>query len=233
MSLLSVVTAVTQRLAITVPNAVAGSQDPQIIQLMALLNEEGEELAARYQWQKLNQQATFTTVATEVQGSLSTIAPGYKFIINDTIWNRDLRRPVFGPLGPQYWQQMQAMFMQGPWNQYRIINDEIHFVPVPAAGEACFFEYTTSYWCESSGGTPQASYQADTDVALLDENILILGLIWRWKAAKGLDYTEDFNKYDKRVLNAMTQDASKPVLNMGEVKFDIYPGVWVPSGNWN
>ena len=69
MSLLTMVTQVCRRIGIVAPNAVVSSADPQIIQLLALANEEGEELANRYPWQAMRQQATFTTVATESQGA--------------------------------------------------------------------------------------------------------------------------------------------------------------------
>lgn len=234
MTCLSIVQNVCRRmLPNTVPTAVVSSADPQVVQLLALLNEEGQTLADRTNWQALTLETSFTTVATEVQGELATIAPNCKFIINDTIWNRDLRRPVFGPLAPQIWQQQKAMFMQGPWNQFRIFGGQIKFVPVPAAGEECYFEYVTTNWAtDSTGATGKSAFTADDDVSLLDEQLLELGLIWRWREAKGLDFETQYKKYENRVYDAISRDASKPVLNGGQVAYDIYPGVYVPAGNW-
>ncbi len=233
MTCLSIVQSVCKKLAIGVPTVVVGSTDPQIIQLLELLNEEGQSQAEGTNWQALTLETSFTTVATEIQGTLATICPGLKFIINDTIWNRDLRRPVFGPLGPQLWQQQKAMFMQGPWSQYRIVGNNIKFVPVPAAGQSCYFEYVSKNWCtDSTGATTYSSFNADADVGLLDEQILAMGLIWRWKMAKGLEFDGDFQKYQGRLTNAIARDGAKPVLNMGQTAYDIYPGVYVPAGNW-
>lgn len=235
MTCLTVIQNVCKRMLPTsVPTAVATSSDPQIIQLLALLNEEGQSLAERTNWQALTNEATFTTVATEIQGTLATVAPGCKFVINDTIWNRTLRRPVFGPLAPQIWQQQKAMFMQGPWNQYRIVGGSIKFVPVPSAGESCYFEYVTKNWAtDSTGATGQPCFLADADLSLLDEQLLELGLIWRWREAKGLEFDTQYKKYEARVIDAIGRDASKPVLNMGQTEFDIYPGVYVPAGSWD
>ena len=58
MSLLSMVTQVCRRIGITAPNAVYSSADPQIIQLLALANEEGEELSSRYPWQSMRKKRT-------------------------------------------------------------------------------------------------------------------------------------------------------------------------------
>ena len=233
MSLLSTLQNVCNRVGLNAPSYVIGNTDPQVSQLLALLNEEGEDLAQRAQWQVLTKEASFTTVATETQGAMSTIAPGMKFIVNDTIWNRDLRRPVFGPLESQRWQQLKAMAMQGPFNQFRIRGDSLLMIPAPAAGQTCYFEYVTTYWVHDAvSTTDRSSYASDDDVAYLDESLLALGVAWRWKAMKGFDFTIDQEKYEQRVLNAISRDGSKDVLNMGSARWDIYPGVIVPSGSW-
>lgn len=406
MSLLTVVQSVCRRVGLPTPTTVASSTDDQILQLLELANEDGQDLVTRYEWQALNQEATFTTVVAESQGDIRNIAPGMKSIVNDTIWNRSLRRPIFGPLTPQRWQQLKAMNFVGPWNQFRIIGNDLRFVPPPGAGEGCYFEYITKNWVQtaapqpnllqyaqvldnaiwlpvtcgvatslepapdgttfyklvnsvanggiyqsvskalaalpytasafvkaaeqteiyigfgppSSGtyaiidlttgevsstatsgqytnisagavalgddvyrvfvtatsdpsavvsayvgatgasgtdgfyatmlqlepGSTMTAYEAtttaaasssdsylnDSDVALLDEQIIVLGTIWRFRQAKGLDYAEDFAKYERRVTDAMAGDGSKDVLNLGEVRWDLFPGIIVPAGNW-
>ncbi len=233
MSLLTLVQSATRRLGLNVPSAVATATDPAVLQLMELASEEGQEMAARTNWSFLTQQATFTTVAAENQGLITSIAPGMKFIINDTIWNRSLRRPVFGPLPPQQWQQMEAMAMQGPWNQWRLMGQTLKFIPAPAAGQTCAFEYVSRNWALAGDGvTGKSSFSADSDTALLDENIMVLGLIWRWRAAKGLEFGADYSKYESKVLDAIGRDGAKPILNMGDARYDILPGVVVPSGSW-
>ncbi len=235
MSLLSVVQTVCLRVGIPSPTTVATSTDAQILQLQALLNEEIQELTERYEWQALVQEVTFTTVAAEVQVSLDTVAPGLKTIINDTIWDRSLRRPVFGPLAAQRWQQLKALQFVGPWYQFRIRDGNIIFIPVPAAGDNCYFEYISRYGVKvhGSSSTTAESYVNDDDVAFLDEAIMTMGVIWRYKAAKGLDYAEDYAKYERRIMDAIAADGSKDVLNVGEVRYDLFPGIVIPAGNWS
>lgn len=234
MTCLTIVQTACQRVGLTSPNAAIGNTDAQIIQMVALLNEEGEALATRHAWQAITKETSFTTVAAEVQGAITTIAPGLDYIINDTIWNRDLRRPVYGPLTKQRWQQRKAMAFQGPFNQFRIRGDDLLFIPEPAAGQSCYFEYISRYWCvDSTGATERAAFANDADVGLLDERILTLGLIWRWKAAKGFDYTADLEKYERRVLDAIARDGSKDWINLADNRYDILPAVAVPSGSWN
>ena len=215
MTCLTLVQTACKRLALTVPTAVFMSLDPQVMQMLALANEEGQTLAEMTNWQALAKQGTFTTVATEIQGAMSTIAPGCKFIVNDTIWNLSLRFPVFGPLAAQMWAQQKAMFYQGPWNQYRVFDDQIHFVPTPPAGQNCQFEYVTQNWT-ASGFT---EFQSDTDTSLLDENIMVMGLIWRFKQAKGIDFSSYLTKYQRRVADLIARETPKPILNMNTNEF--------------
>lgn len=224
MTCLTLVQTATARLGLFTPTAVVTNPDPQVQQFLALANEEGQSLAESTNWQALRKQATFTTVAAEQQGLLSAIAPGCKFIVNDTIWNRSLRMPVFGPLSPQVWQQQAAMFYQGPWNQFRVFGDAINFIPEPPAGQQCAFEYVTRNWTASDA----ESFQSDADTSLLDEQVMVLGVIWRFKQAKGLDFTSDLTKYQRQVANLLSRETPKPILDLGG---DVFDGVGIPAGN--
>jgi hypothetical protein len=234
MTALTLIQSATRRLGINSPTTISGNQDPAILQIIELANEEGKDMASRCNWQALTQEATFTTVATETQATLATLCPTLKFIINDTIWNRTLRRPVFGPLSPQLWQQRKAMFITGPWNQFRIVGGLIKFIPIPVAGEECYFEWVTKAFCtDSSGATLKTSFTMDDDVPLLDEDTMVLGLVWRWKQYKGFDFTADFAKYESKMNDLIGRDGSKPALTMADGWGDVPPGVFVPAGNWN
>ena len=233
-TLLQMVQEATNLLVIPTPNTVTGSSDPQILQLWKIANEEGRKHSARYPWQALTNEATFTTVATESQGAITTLAgAGYRSIVNDTIWNRSLKRPVFGPLSNSNWQQLKAQVFTGPWNQYRIRGNNVIFTPVPPAGQTCAFEWISKNWAFSNSGTPQSSLLADDDQIYLDDEVFFQGLIWRWHKRKGFDYAEDFADYEKLIADAMAKDGGKPILTLNGSADDYPPGIMVPIGSWN
>ena len=232
MTCLQIIQSACKRIGIASPNFVVTSQDIQILQLLEIANEEGQEQSTRYPWQALQTEATFTTVAAQVQGALSTIAPGANYITNDTIWNRTLRRPVYGPKSQQDWQQSKAMNINGPFNSYRIISDVINFYPNPVAGQTCAFEYISQNWVTTTSST-SSTWTADTDKPKISDQLMILGIIWRWKMVKGFDYSEDFAKYERRMNDAMGRDGGKTILSLnGGAKYDIQPVIMVPSGSW-
>jgi len=234
MTILSMAQQACRRIGLASPSALLSSTDDTYVQLVALANEEGEELAERFAWKALIKEATFTTVAAASQGAMTTLAgTDFKYIINDTIWNRTTRRPVFGPLAPRDWQALQAAPVTGPYHQFRIRIGNLYFNPTPSAGDSCAFEYLSKNWCQSSGGTGQSAWAADTDTGVLDEQLMTAGLIWRWKQVKGLDYAEDYAKYERRVADTMGRDGSRGVLDMAGGITDYRPGLFVPQGNWS
>lgn len=231
---LQIVQSICKRVGVVAPTSAVGSSDLQIIQILELVNEEGKEQSTRYPWQALLNVGDYTTVATELQGEIETIAPGLDYIINDTIWNRSLRRPVFGPRTPQSWEQQKAFAINGPWSNYRIQQGGLNMYPVPEAGQDCYFEYVTKYWCtDVTGATGREDFAVDTDFPLLLDELIIKGAIWRWKMIKGFDYSEDYAKYERQLADTMSRDGGKDWLNLSNTRYDIYPGIVVPSGSWN
>jgi hypothetical protein len=231
-TMLGIIQDVCTELGINVPNAVVTSNDPQTLQMLALLNKEGRALSARPSqgWQALQVQTSFTTVANEIQTTLDAVAPGCRFIINDTIWNRSNRRPIFGPLSPQQWQMQKGWFSTGPYSQYRIQNGNIEFVPVPSAGDECYFEYVTKNWVYD-GVTMNDAYQNDSDLTYLDDDLLRLGLIYRWKQIKGLDYSENKVEYEDRVNQAIARDTPKSILGMSRMSYSL-PPLYIQNGDF-
>ena len=230
---LQIIQSVAKRVGVGSPSVVLSSSDLQIQQLLELANEEGQEAARRYPWTALQNEVSFTTLAVEDQGAVQTIAPGLNYIINDTIWNRTLRRPVFGPQAPQNWQQQKAFAINGPWSSYRVKAGHIFMYPVPVAGQSCFFECITKNWAtDTTGVTGKTEFTADDDIILFDDSIFKLGVIWRFKQVKGFEYAEDFKKYENQILDAMARDGGKDWLSLTNTKYDIFPGVIVPAGSW-
>ena len=83
--------------------------------------------------------------------------------------------------------------------------------PTPSSGDTIAYEYVTKNWCQSSGET-QSQWSADSDTALIDDELHTIGIIWRFKKSKGFDYSEDFRTYELQVAQAILRDGAKPRL---------------------
>lgn len=233
-TLLAVVQDFCKRQNLTVPATVYGSSDQGVTQMMALLEEEGNDLAQRHFWEALTRQAAHTSLAAEDQGAIATIADdGFRFLVNDTIWDRSTRLPVCGPLNQRDWQALKALLSTGPRYQFRIRGGKLLVNPTPVAGESWYFEYVSKNWISNAAGTLfYARFTADTNIILLPDDLCLQGLRWRWKKEKGFDYAEDFRTYELQVKQAMGLDGGKPRLDMNSDNRGPVPGVWVSPGTW-
>lgn len=235
MTMLSVVQQFCLRTGIPKPSAVYGSTDSQVLQAMALLEEEGNDLATRHDWQALVAEASHTTIANENQGDIVTIASnGFRHICNETIWDRTNNLPVVGPLDAKDWQAIKGMTSTGARYRYRIRGGHLLITPTPDAGYSWYFEYVSKNWILDEDGTTYKQYfDHDTDTILLPEDLVLLGLRWRWKKEKGLDYAEDFRTYEMQVKDAIGRDGSRKPLTMDSCTEHTGPAVFVPAGNWS
>ena len=233
MPLLQIIQHVCKRQNIPVPTTALGSGQDQVVQLIGLLEEECNDLASRHDWQALTFEAAHTTVAAEDQGAISTIAAnGFRYIKNNTIWDRTRRLPVYGPMSGQNWQAVKAIAVNGPNYQFRIRGGKLLSNPAPTAGNNWRFEYVShNFIIDPNGITYKQYFTNDDDALLLPENLLIMGLRWRYLREKGMDYAELFRIYEMQVKDAMGRDAGKPTLNMGEGR-DVGPSVFIPAGSW-
>jgi hypothetical protein len=108
--------------------------------------------------------------------------------------------------------------------------------PAPASDLiTCAFEYVTENWVSNAAGdTTRAEFTMDDDFPLLDSRLIELGLIWRWKEAKDLSYSEAFNKYENAVADAMTREkTSRKACLDGQGREGIEPLIIASKGNWD
>lgn len=221
MSLLSIV----QEAAIIVrqetPSAVISSSVEAVKLLKRLADVEGRELSRRHNWQALTSEHSFSTVAASAQ--TSSVPTDFGWIIPDTMFNRTTNRKVFGPLSSQEWQEIQSSLVTRVDPAFRIRGGTILITPTPSAGESIYYEYISKNWCQSSGGSPQATWAADDDTGVLDEYLIMLGVVWRFKQTSGLDYSEEFQSYERAVADAIQRDGSRRVLSSGVASRERIP----------
>jgi len=202
---------------------------------MALLEEEGNDLSKRGAWQGITFEASHTTLAAEDQGSMSTIASnGFRYIKNETIWDRTDTLAVIGPMDSREWQALKAVANNGPRYQFRIRGGKLLANPIPTAGHSWYFEYVSKNWILGADGTTYKQYfTLDTDTILLPEDLVLMGLRWRWKKEKGLDYAEDMRTYEMQVKDDLGRDGGKQTLSMDNSTRTRGPGVFIPQYSWN
>lgn len=234
MSLLTICQDAADRLGIVRPSSVVGSTDQQTLRILGYAQEEGKSLQKDYAWQVLVKEASFTATATETQSS--AIPSDFDRFMDDTFYNRTRKRPVYGPLNSHDWSFSKAVVANVLIESFRQrgSTSDILLTPTPTAGDSYYYEYVSKNWCQSSGGTAQSAWAADTDTGILDEEVMTLGVVWRFRQAQGFDYDEQFRKYQILKTELQARDGGKRMLNAG-----YYIGTrrrrapFVQDGSWN
>lgn len=215
MTLLTMVNQVQDSIGLPRSSTVISSTDQTVRSLLAIANEEGNALARRGSWNKLVKEATFATVNGTASYSLSSIASDFRHLLNDTSWNRDSRRSMGGPMSSQDWQAQQAWVAASPIQQFRIRGGSILITPTPTTAENIYFEYVSNSWCESALGVDQTAWAAESDVGILDEYLMGLGVKFRWLKSKGFPaYVEAEQMYNLEVQKALGRDSGAPTVNL-------------------
>lgn len=198
------------------PTIGVGGTNPQILQMIGLLNEELAELVPQYEWSQLQDIATFTTVAAQNQGDLVTLAgKNVDKIVNDTLWNGSTRIPLAGPTSQQDWTRMRVMDAASPLYSYRIRAGNLYLFPTPAAGVPITFEFINRRPVViAETGNRKERFTLDTDTSVFPDELLIAALRWRWKREKGFVFGEEKSRYEQMRDALKQSDATKGSLSL-------------------
>ena len=97
-----------------------------------------------------------------------------------------------------------------------MLGGKMNFWPAPSGNAV--FPYVSGEYARSNGGVAKAAFSRDDDTFELDERLLTLGLIWKWRAQKGMDYSEDMASYELALSQAMARDKGAYVIKQGRVR---------------
>ncbi len=105
---------------------------------------------------------------------------------------------------------------------------EVSVTPTPTANETIAYEYVTTDWCHAAGDAAitYSEYQADSDVAFLDERLISLGIRWRFLKSKGLDYSEDYRTYMSQRQQKQARDGGNGMITTtGDGQYLLSPNM--------
>lgn len=206
MSLLSICQDAASQLGLRQPATIVGSTDLTAQILFRFANQGGKELMRYHDWQALVTEVVVTSTASVVQTGMLP-ADYDRMIYNAEIWNRSDNLRFTGPTPQRIWQQLQTGVAGGIVGWWRIKGGQLNLFPAPSAGKLIAFEYVSKNWASSSGGTRQTLFMADTDITPLDEDLLTLEMVWRFRHSRGFaQYAEDMATCEREKEKAASRD---------------------------
>ena len=221
---LSIIQQAAGELGLPVPTAVAGTSDATAIQLLALLNREGKAQVDETDWPALVTEGTWTMVEGQ---SVYTYPSDFRRLVQQSEWDRTNKWALLGPDTPQVrqWRNESNISQAGPRKVFQLTSGGVEIWPTPtSSGAVLVYLYIKNTWATTAGGTAIASLTADTDIPILDENVLTLGTMWRFLSAKGLDATVVKGEYDRALSQAKTREIGGRRLDQSPITTEQFIG---------
>jgi hypothetical protein len=219
-------------LGLPIPQAAMGATDTNSIQLMALLNAVGADMALVYDWNQLDRIGSITTVANQY---IYPLPADYQKFIDGTMWNSQQLGFGMPVVTPQQWQLIKNSSLGSQINsQFRVMNNAMWITPTPTDSNMVLsFEYQSSSWVESANtpGTFTPFIVADLDIPVFDFWLMVKMLKVKMWVAKGLDITNLAAEASGVLTALMGGNNASQVLSLSRRLMLSNPNI--PEGNWN
>lgn len=196
------------------------------MEMVTLLNDLAAEIARTHDWRALMK--THTLVGDGTTTSFAKPDDYDRMVIASHVsdgaswfWNYAQCPDI------DTWVQIQNGYHLGiapGW--WFILDDHFQFAPAPAANARAIVPYISRHNARAQNGAPKAEFTADTDTFALDEELLTLGLKWKWRESKHLDATGEQADFEKAFGQFSARDKGARVIRERSYRFDNVPSAY-------
>ena len=223
MSVLTAIQSASVRLNQSRPGIVFSDNSQYANEMSELANEAAIAIAKAADWRKLHKLYVFSGT-----GKVEFPFPDDydRMPLKASMFSTRSRMALVRARDIDQWLQLQILPVVGYPGRWIITGGHIEVMPALMACEEVKFYYITKNIVEGD----KTVFTNDNDVFLLSERLLTLGLVWRWRALKGLDYSEDMKNYDVALSEEAGRDKGSRMIAIGEARIpsDVsfaYPGM--------
>lgn len=213
MTLLTAVQDAMVQVGLSSPSQVYNSTDDTVKHFMRLAQVEGDYLAREYDWPQQKVAASYTGDGTSTTFDLPTDfhrwMPGHSFWLDDSpgwplmmVTDEEMTDAKVANAAP----------IRPIWRRF---GDQIELYPALTSGEVIKTQYFSEYWIlDEDAATRKARWEADTDSSILPERLIVFGMVWRYKQARGFGYEEDYRSWKVALMQEAKAASSRPTIDM-------------------
>jgi len=190
-------------------------------QLTALANREVNVLA-NDDWEVLRKQhALVMTAATTY-----ALPSDFRQFTPDTAWT-NTRRVDFPTDASDWYYYTASGITAGLRIRMRLAAGQIE-IQNPQPGQTVYIQYISNYPVIGDGYVFKQKFTADDDALLLNDDLFMLGVIWRFMKVKGLDWKQPYSEYRAMYRSEKGTDSGAQTIQTGEID---YAGPYPPMAN--
>jgi hypothetical protein len=206
----------------------SGDDSRELQELQYIVQNASREICREYDWQALKQIETITGDGSASSYNLPT---NYLRMVSDAkLWSNRLSAPLRHVVSSDEWLGLSIQGDLPTFGAWSMRNSVIHFIPAPADGELIKFFYIDNRRVIDRLGVQKVGFDEDEDTFQLDEYLLKLCLIWKWKEYKGLAYAEAQETYARELERQIAKDGGGKKIIVGTVRM---PGGYDTSYPYN
>lgn len=210
------------------PSSIIANEDPTAVLLRNVATQVGRELTREVRWQVLQTDYSFATVATVAAYDLPADIQRTSDL---TFWNETEDRPLLGPANAVTWAALtRGAFISAINYTVRVSGGYLRLTPTPTNVQTIGYDYYSRYFCTTSAGVAIENWAADSDLWRLDTDLAILGMRYRFRARKGLPFTEEKADYMAAIASLQYDDSPKPLIDVSGLPRHRYDGI--PEGGF-
>jgi len=228
MTLLSVVKDVCAVVGVTIPSAVipgiTGNRTMQ--EMLSLANEMAQRIAYdNRDWTELRQTHTMVGDGAYVPpppdptgvfiGTTAFPIPANfkRLLLTANVWRTSsMQQPMTFVPDTDQWVQNRIANHSSAFGEWTKLGGQMLVVPVMPVGVFAHYTYLDKNCIKLASGGFGDRFMDDADSFRLDERLLMLGMIWQWKASKGGAYAEDLGTYADALSFASGSDSPAPII---------------------
>jgi len=200
------------------PSTVVGNSSKDVKTALSLLTKAGGALT-KYQWNTLQNEQEFNTVADQEAYVISTIIDDddYSRLMPGTEWDRSNFRKM-NQVNPAEWGLLKGGLAStvGITKFIRQRGDSFIINPTPGSIETLVIEYISNKWINAaSGGAKQSTFLDDGDTTDFDETLLQMSLEWRLLSRFKLPFGTALKEYEDYLDDTLAGDTPSEDLHFG------------------
>lgn len=193
-------------------------------QALSFVKKVCRELLEMHDWQTLTEEQTFTTDGSESYAFSTIVTDGdYERPLTETEWDRSNEKKIQIVTAAEWQNLKSGIITQTGIRRYARARGDNLIITPDSSGDTLVFEYISSYYAKSSGGTKKATFDDDTDLARFNENLVELGLKAYLKNEYGLPAQVDMDRYydsaQKLIAQEKPQKVIRPIRDMHKSQF--------------
>ena len=216
MTILTVTEGVAAVIGIDVPTVLFSSTDREHVELQHLANEMALRIWKTHDWELLRTLATITGDASTTEWPLES---DFGRMVKDAnLWSSRIQTPLTHIVSADSWLELDIRSFQyviGVWTK---IGGQIGIKPAMTATETAKYYYISDLIIDPVSGSNKQTFTLDDDAFRLNERVLKLGMIWQWRANKGLPYAEDLENYETALGEMISEDKGATILHVGRTR---------------